>query len=112
MTLDLCGHPVPDAWGRTRCGQTELHQPDDIECPKSTPDVFIAPSLSIYSLYPRTDTGQQWIADNIPTAPILDDGAAVVEARYAPPIIQGMHADGLHLVALAARRPIDAGKSG
>ena len=70
-----------------------VHCSDTIVVP---PDLRVAGGGSIYLLCPETETGRQWIADNLALESwqFLGNNAAI-ENRYIGDIVEGTIADGL-----------------
>jgi len=63
------------------------------------------PHASVYLLQPITPQAKEWTTEHLPEdAPMLGASFAI-EARYLGPIIEGMEAEGLHVVAVPEARP-------
>lgn len=60
-------------------------------------DILIKDHGSILIFVPKTETGMEWINENLPADAMRWAGGVVVEPRYAGPIIEGATADGLEV---------------
>lgn len=63
------------------------------------PDIQINNRGSILIFVPRTETGMEWMHDNIDPGAMRWAGGIVVEPRYAADIVIGAQADGLRVEA-------------
>ncbi len=59
------------------------------------PDISIHDHGSILIFVPRTETGMEWMNDNLDRGAMRWAGGIVVEPRYAADIVVGAQADGL-----------------
>lgn len=59
------------------------------------PDISIHDHGSILIFVPRTETGMEWMNDNLDRGAMRWAGGIVVERIYAPDIIVGAQDDGL-----------------
>ncbi len=59
------------------------------------PDIQINNHGSILIFVPRTETGMEWMNENLPADAMRWAGGIVVEPRYAADIVNGAADDGL-----------------
>lgn len=60
-------------------------------------DIELQDHGTIWLAIPLTDSGGEWIQDNIPDAMPYADGV-VIEHRFMPDIFKGMQEDGLRVL--------------
>ena len=61
------------------------------------PDIQINNHSSILIFVPRTETGMEWMHENLPSSAMRWAGGIVVEPRYAADIVNGAIEDGLQV---------------
>lgn len=61
------------------------------------PDFVLQNHGSISLLRPITDEGREWVQEHIPEDAQRMGASVAIEARYVPPIVEGIQNDGLTL---------------
>lgn len=61
------------------------------------PDFVLQNHGSISLLLPVTDEGREWVQEHIPEDALMHGRSIAIEARYVPPIVEGIQGDGLTL---------------
>lgn len=61
------------------------------------PDLLFTNHGSVVTLQPLTDTGKEWVKDNIPLEDWQSSERIAVEPRYVANIVEGAQGDGLEV---------------